>query len=364
MGNNRLIAFMGNETLAGYLIGNLKLTPIRAGMLALAWGWFTSLMYAILSNTLLPNGKFLTLTEDYTYIITETGILLLVWGYYIWTIRAPVEVLQELEDTKVVSIDDARLKDAAQPFQTKAHEIVAAVIAGLVTIVYATGLKNSQLQWLNYVPAFIVLRSLLVVLPSVFAGVLIIYRLFINAQIFRTILKDVDLHPLHPDRAGGLSSLGRYSLSTTYLVAIAGCLGAILEYEAYKSNTLSNAYFAHVVILVYLILAPISFFIPLSAAHESMRRAKNKLILQISQQFNQEFLTIPETFAKPSNDLKESVGRIEQLQALHKIAESFPVWPFDIDTIRRFAITISSPILTIAISVLIDYVKGLLSGNP
>ena len=221
-------------------------------------------------------------------------------------------------------------------------------------------MKNAQLQWLNYTPTFIILRSLLVVLPSIFAGVLIIFRIFINAQIFRKILKDVDLHPLHPDHAGGLYSLGRYALSTTYLIAIAGCLGAILEYQAYKSNILSNAYFAHIVVILYIILAPLSFFAPLSAAHEAMRRAKSNLILQIARQFNQEFLTISENLSIPANDLKESVERIQQLQSLHNIAESFPVWPFDFDTIRRFIITITSPLLTIAIPVLIDFVKGVL----
>src|SRR5687768_1501060 len=121
--NNRLMTFIGNDTLAKYLIGKLKLTPMRAGIFALAWGWFTSLTYAFFSNTLLPNGKFLTLVEDYTYAITETGILLLVWGYYVWIVRAPVQVLQQLEDAKVVVIDEKVLEDASLPFRTKLYEI-------------------------------------------------------------------------------------------------------------------------------------------------------------------------------------------------------------------------------------------------
>jgi len=358
--NKLLPYFIGNEPLANLMVGKLNLTPIQAGLIGLTWGWFISLVYAFISNTLLPRNGFTALLQDYEYIITETGILLLVWGYFVWIVRAPAEVLQNLEETKIINFSEKTLEYTTRAFRKRVFEIIPALTAICVGILYVMSLRVTPLRWLNSSLTFLVLRTILVVIPSVFAGGVIIFRIFVNARVFRIILKDVNLHPLHPDRAGGLYSLGHYALTTTYLIAIAGCLGAILEYGAYVGNFLGTAYFAHIVMVLYVFIAPLSFFVPLSAAHDAMRRAKDRLILQIARQFNQDFLVATENLSVPTNNLKNSVDKVQQLRDLSSIAETFPVWPFDLGTIRRFVIAIGSPIITIAISILIDYIKGIL----
>jgi hypothetical protein len=353
----RLIFFIGNDFLAKYLVWKWRLSPIQAGLYALVWSWLISLVYALASNTLLPSSTFVALSEDSGYILSETVIHLLVWGYFVWIVSAPAEVLQRLEDTDIITLNDEQLADACKTLRDRKLVILPALLGIFVSIFYVTSLRTAPAQWLNQSIAFLTTRTLLVVFPTVFAGGLIIYRVFINAMIFRVIFEKVDLHPLHPDRAGGLHALGRYAVSTTYLIGIAGCLGAGLEYGAYLEGFLATAYFAHTTMIGYVLLAPLSFFAPLSAAHKAMQRAKDKLVLQIAEQFNLEFRTVSDNLSSSGNELKESVEKVQQLRILYDIAQTFPVWPFDVGTIRRFIITISSPILTIAISIIIELIK-------
>jgi hypothetical protein len=47
---------------------------------------------------------------------------------------------------------------------------------------------------------------------------------------------------------------------------------------------------------------------------------------------------------------------------MQSLAEAFPVWPFDIDTIRRFVLAITSPLIAIGLSILSDLIKDLIFG--
>jgi hypothetical protein len=158
-----------------------------------------------------------------------------------------------------------------------------------------------------------------------------------------------------------LYPLGQYALRTTYLITLGGSLITLLGYQSYLWGELATAYFVYVAFVPYVIMAPLAFFLPLSGAHNAMRRAKEAMVLEIARQFNRDFSLAYDERAGTAKDLKDNIEKVEQLQALHKVAMAFPVWPFDTGTVRRFFVSMSSPLVTIGVSVLINVINKLIT---
>jgi hypothetical protein len=66
----------------------------------------------------------------------------------------------------------------------------------------------------------------------------------------------------------------------------------------------------------------------------------------------------------PANELKATIDKVEQLQRIQALTIAFPVWPFDVATLRQFTITVSSPFITIALSILTQLLTDALTKTP
>ncbi len=360
LSNNKL-DFLMSDPLAWFLVERRGWSARKTAVLFTLFAWSLSLIIAAATGTLLPNNHGLALLEDTVYIITETAVIPILWGYYVWICFAPNQVLAKLETTDVLSITDENLDRTRHILKNKVliyTSIILGIFAG--AIYFYTALFIGPPTWLNANPWLLAVRVILVVIPGAYVTISIALRILINARAFKQLLSDVVLHPLHPDRAAGLRSLGQYALKTTYLIALLGGLAVFLEYDAFVRGQWQTAYFAHAGFFAYLLLAPFVFFMPLWSAHDAMLRAKENMILEISRQFNQDVKIAYSELAHNAESLKNNIEKIEQLQKLHQLTESFPVWPFDLSTIRRFFLTLSSPALAIIIPIIIDYLSGLL----
>src|SRR5260370_39706725 len=83
------------------------------------------------------------------------------------------------------------------------------------------------------------------------------------------------------------------------------------------------------VLTAYALLSPLVFFVPLSTAHDSMLKAKEREILIISKQFEETYKIVKNTLSSQSSEIKEALDKIEQLKRIHGISQSLPVWPFN-----------------------------------
>jgi hypothetical protein len=104
---------------------------------------------------------------------------------------------------------------------------------------------------------------------------------------------------------------------------------------------------------MYLIVAPLVFFAPLSSAHAAMLSAKNELKTKISLQFNSDYSLAYNEISGNAGQLKDNLEKLEQLQKLHHMADMFPVWPLDVQTML-------SPVFTIFLSVATNFIGQLL----
>ena len=354
--------FVMGDPLAKFLVIRRKWSPLQVGLLAYLWAISSSLVIALIGGTLQRGTGYVALVEDYLYLISETALIPTLWGYYTWMIAAPVRVFSELAESKVYMPTakeiDATRKILGRRWQTP----VSLFLAVIIGVVYFMQHQVMSVPfWFATNPILLGIRTALVIVPTGFITWSSVFRYIANTRLFRHSLSDVHIHPLHPDRAGGLRPLGRYALSTTYIIALGGSVVALAEYYAWTHGTFSTAYYYHVALILYFILAPANFFAPLSSAHNAMQRAKDDLILRISRQFNQDFSKAYSELEGSAEELKDHIEKIEQLQRLHSMTNSFPVWPFDIDTIRRFVLTMTSPVFTVAVAVIINVLTNMLT---
>ena len=334
----------------------------QAALIAYIWALSTSFLISIFAGTLLPRSDIRALLSDSFYFISETVTVFVVWMYYVWLFNSPKQVLIKLEDGGALRPSKDEL-EAVQPILASKIPFLAAILMSVV----AGGLYFYQYNgyptalWYNTKPVFVALRTILVIIPTAYVTSMVIIRSIVNTLVFRELLRNVNVNPMHPDRAGGLLPLGHYALRSTYVIALAGVVAALAEYSLYTRGTLFTFHYFHIVILIYVIAAPLSFFAPLGTARNAMLNAKNQLLLKISKQFNADFSAAYKELEGSAAELKATIDKVEQLQRIQALTISFPVWPFDIATLRRFSLTFLSPFLTIGLSILTDIIKDALT---
>ena len=348
---NTLIYFLGDR-LAQFIVAR-NWSPVKIAICSYPLAILSSFVISLFAGTLLPKQGYKALIQDYPYFFSEVVVPFL-WFYYAWILKAPQRVVDALKLSNVLLIGDNEDKEVKKLINNKIPTYIALILSFLAASLYYYQILYIPSYWLSISPLPLAIRSILVIFPTAYVTCSLLARFLVNIRIFRVLLKNVVLHPLNPDNAGGLLALGHYALSTSYIITVAGLIVAIMEIIAYKEGSISNAYFFHTGFIIYIIFAPISFFAPLGAAHNAMRQAKNKLLLEISQQFNQDFSYTRTEIKSSAKELKDNIEKIEQLQKLYKLANDFPVWPFDTGTVRKFALSVSSPIATLGVSILIE----------
>jgi type IV secretory pathway VirB3-like protein len=356
---NFSMGFYFGDKLAEFIDTKLKWTPLKTAGVALIQVWLLDILVASFSDRIRPKTGFRALTEDYFWWVAVITVVPLAWGYYIWLCTSPSKVIKKLENSGTVELLPTSLQEISKILQSRTLTRFAGILGISVGIFWFFQGIISPPLWFNSNPFYLALH-ILVWAFTYFAALSAILRLIMNARVFNRVLKNVVLHPLHPDKSGGLLPLGQYALTTTYPIALMGTIAMFAEYWVYTRNEFSTAYMVHGMVLLYFVLAPLVFVAPLWAAHDSMLRAKEDMMIQISRQFNKDFSLAYKELSSNAKALKDNIDKIEQLKKLYEVASTFPVWPFDMATIQRFLVTMTSPLSGLIIPLIVDYLKKLL----
>ena len=105
------------------------------------------------------------------------------------------------------------------------------------------------------------------------------------------------------------------------------------------------------------------FFWPLGTARKAMQNAKDEELLLLAQAYNMAYEQVKQeaSAGNSGSNKKEFEGSIENLDNLKKlytVASEFPVWPFDIQNLRRFAIIVTTPLIPALVSILTELLKS------
>ena len=356
------------DPLARLIIDRLKLKPYQFALVMLGT---KALFYALISAlyaVFYPSGvltDFLVWARrswaHLVFSLIPPGIM----GFYCWINIATGRLFDGLVKDRIVEANSERLHDMVLDGKGSIEEaynrrtwvilsILVVVLAVLLSIVRsgfreAVGAIGSDIMLFNAV--MLPLTALQVYTISM-----------IVAQELTTIRSlgklfghtSINVRPLHPDRCGGLRRLRDFAIIFTYLIALAGLGLCLLGYLSFQAGHLATDYYLHFLLASYLILAPYCFFATLGTAHRAMKAAKESFLRNISEQFQSTYAETQKQLTSKHGKLRESLGKIEQLQTLHKLTRSFPVWPFDARSIQRFSITTAAPLLSFVVPAIID----------
>ena len=167
----------------------------------------------------------------------------------------------------------------------------------------------------------------------------------------------VEVHPLHPDKCGGLKPVLDYSLATSYLIAMFGigfviwAFGLTQVWSEGKVTTDASRILEFPAIwfgvALYVVMAPVAFFGTLWTAHRPMREQKSKMLAQLSDEFNKDH---KQALTGDPSELDDRIRRLRHVHQLHEMTDAFPVWPFDTKSVRWFGAVVSSPLAVAAVT--------------
>ena len=332
------------DPVAKFLFEKMQLSPVS---FAVTW---TIIIVAMGLLTALLTGTLKELMSDWVWWVWTLLFTPVIAGYYLWSSHAIDGVLLGLEDSEILRIPEEDQNVVIGYFEKPWRSILSVCMMVVIGILYF--LTREELAGFASASLAVKLTTSVAYAVLAYYAIMLVINLVINYWAIRRVVqgKELNINPLHPDRCGGLKILSDYSIKVVYLNAIFGILVSISAYRLYLIGSLWASVF---LVALYLGVATISFFAPLSTAHEEMDEAKTKLLLKLGKQFWKEYLAAHNA-VEDSEALKGELTKIKQLQELYDLTREFPVWPFDTTTLRRFFLTISSPLIPAIIGFLID----------
>ena len=173
----------------------------------------------------------------------------------------------------------------------------------------------------------------------------------------------ITLMPFHSDRCGGLKPVGFLGLRNQYVLAVIGLnlVFMVLVSHHFKDDSLVPYIAASVAF--YVLGGPLAFLGPLLPFRRAMVTEKTKLVEEVGRAVEAKYSFCLQQLR--ANQLSEDdMKNAEQLATVLERVKSVPVWPFDVDTVRRFASAYVIPLVSMVLSPFVkaitEYLKGVL----
>lgn len=304
--------------------------------------------------------------HDYMALITDFLFDPIVAGLYLWSPDGTTRLFNQLQNSRIFLSEDA-VVDTVNSRRSLYHHPAAFVVIILSALVFTTTQIGGYVGWmpwrsvggyLDLVPQASFFRApfwFLVFYGLCFA----VYNVAITIVTLRAIFrsKEIRLVPLHPDGCGGLGSISRYTINVAYGIGVVGLMLTAAVLIELQTGSLSDSYPVLVGVGAYMLAAPLIFFWPLGTAHEAMQNTKDQELLILAQSFDESYTRVKQ---EEGRNFEKAVERLEQIRTLYKMADDFPVWPFDFRSLRRFFTVVGAPLLPAIISIAQEIVKEMI----
>jgi len=297
---------------------------------------------------------------DWPNLVVMLILLPLILGWYAWQPLAILKLYQALL-SRVEHPQDRTINPSITLLAShKSRGLTWLVLGMSLAATAALALRLSEdtaSSWEN--ASFALLAVRLAIRFIIFYALL----MFLVRQILVTIVINrffkkmkVSLNPLHPDESGGWRILGKYTLNSAGLVMVVGLLLSLQYISARWGGSLLGPEFPFEV-MFYLLAGPAVFFLPLLQSHKQMLAARNTLLVEIAEEFEQLYQTLISRLAQ-NKDLTSTLVQLEAVEELYAVISDAPSWPFNFAILSRFGGLIAVPILFPAV---VDVIASLIA---
>ncbi len=162
---------------------------------------------------------------------------------------------------------------------------------------------------------------------------------------------------LAPRQRRGIRAAADYAFSFVVFTAAFGLnigLTPIL-------STKPEAAYPYLVVL-YLILAPFCFLLPLWGAHRAMVTQKNRTMDALALQHQAQYERLLAQVENNGPEAEEELRRLKNIEAAYELAKRSWGWPFDTAVLLKVGAAIAAPFAVVVSQLIQEQVAGLLAG--
>ena len=357
---------LSNSDKLASLIEKHKITPVKVMLVFIAFHFIRNVILAVVYDAWYPTPGQIGLNQDISTWFIDLLLQPTIVSYFVWMQTAGDTVADSLVDEGVVKNDEEfrALRENWRGRLRSPWIFAASAAAGIVmTAVMVKGSEYGIGEELTrgWLGTHAMLRSLVGPMVGVYTALWILILLDIRALILSVdeILEkvEIDVQPLHPDNAGGLGALGRFSANLGFGVGMFGLAITVVvfQYPIFLSTSISFL----VALTFYLILAPTILYLPVRSAHIKMLEYRNGFAGEISDDFDSKVLEIRNLYARGLDEIKPITERINLLREVNEWVMEFPVWPINTESLRKYVGFTLSPVVPALITVMVDIVLNI-----
>jgi hypothetical protein len=243
------------------------------------------------------------------------------------------EIFRTLHKNEVLAIDKVHINPKLEEYlRSKRPSLIALVLVLLMfTLVVVTAYFNEVFLWWEFN----------IVIFSAKVG-MSIFGWYIGTHNFVTIISTILLinsvfnrnkltvQAQHPDNGGGLGAVSKFALRLTTFVTVYGVLLAIWILLTIVKETFRTEYGLMTQAVIYLVIVPMVFYLPLHKPHKKMVEFRDNLIQATAEQYKTRHLAIHEGLKNGSlKDLRKELEYLQDLEKLQEQNRKYPIWTFD-----------------------------------
>jgi hypothetical protein len=348
------------------LLKKTRLSPFGIFMLFVVINLLTTIPVAIIFGAWDPTKFSPGMRAEPSAILNDDLAIPIIFAYFLWIQGAFNKVVNKFIAGGILTKSErvlAILDGCRKQLQSKWLPILASLAGVIFTTWFLLLFTQSESEihtgWVYANPAIPWIRAPMMFI-TVYALVLFLTDLGIMIKTFNTLFQDetIRVEPLHPDGAGGLSPIGAFTSSLGYMIFM---IGVAYSFRIVGQNIVDFAGTDDIMtwlgLVIYLVVSPLFFFLPLRAVRAAMIRSRDGLLMELSAEFDVIFNELHKLRSKNAEMIEPYLKRYRQINETRKIIEKFPVWPFNIGNLRNFFGLVVIPILPALISIVIDLFK-------
>ena len=313
---------------------------------------------SFMNGTLVSQPNQAGFFQDWTIWVVRLFVTPILAGYYLWTSNSIGGLIEAFQKSNTVDLAEHDIITCLSVYHYPWRSILSLLAVPVMGVTFFVSRKDIA-SWSStgIIPR---LTGTFAVSIGTYMASMITLTLLLNAWTITRMLrnKTFSTHILHPDRCGGLQFLGDYSLKTAYLAAASGIVIGITEYRFVVRGLAQTYWLVPLIIPLYIIGSAMFFFAPLLTAHKKMKEAKDKILNNISNQFQNCYDRTQHELVGSAEILKQNIDKLEQIQKLYDLSKNCPTWPFDVVTFRKFLLSVASPIITIAVGLVSQFLTS------
>ncbi len=336
-----------------------KMNPLRATISILLINLCAAIPLALVFNAWWPTQSRRGFANDVPTWGFEFLMQPIILGAFCWIQKSTSKLFNELIIAESViqntSFVKNELEKTRQKFQHQRLSPLITFLAAILACIFILAFTKTIIPppvsvWLTANPIPPIILSPLYFL-TFYALFMFLYDLLITYLTLNKIVNSqkIRVEPLHPDNAGGLSSIGRFVANLGYIM---GAIGATFMISAlFDPNNLLNGkdYPLAIYIVLYLIFVPFIFFGLLWSTHRAMVKSRDDILIKLSKKFD---LLLSEYLkAKSPKETDLIIKELQQTNEMYELAKKFQVWPFNYDSLRKYFGISLSPFLSMAIPI-------------